>query len=319
MTGKADRVVGTGYKRALRDRVAAYVLTSRSCQRTCQHRRCRVAELEPGCQIRQRRIRSTVGLGLVIRRDAQRRRVDRKVCRVVSDIVVAQHTRGTQHRADRVRTTRNRLTRRAAVARCHAIGDQEPNQRACERWIGSAVSLARRIRRHRSGLLVDREVRSVVRDVVIAQHSPRSQRRTDRVRTAGYRLTHRATVGRCHTIGCQESCERSCQRGIGSTIDLARRIRRHRGSLRIDRKAGSVVGDTVIAQHCGWTQRGADCVRTTKNCLTGRATVGRRYAVRCQEPTERSCERGIGSTIDLARNIRRHRSCLRINRVQYQR
>src|SRR5439155_18936859 len=206
-----------------------------------------------------------------------------EVGRVVSDVVIAEHTRRTQRSTDRIGTAPNRLTGRATVGRRYTVPSQESRERSTERRIWIAISLARPIRRHRCSFRRNGEVGRVVSDVVIAEHTRRTQRSTDRIGTAPNRLTGRATVGRRYTVPSQESRERSTERRIWIAISLARPIRRHRCSFRRNGEVGRVVSDVVIAEHTRRTQRSTDRIGTAPNRLTGRATVGRRYTVPSQE------------------------------------
>ena len=99
-----------------------------------------------------------------------------------------------------------------------------------------------------------------------------------------HRLARRAAVGRRHTIGRQEPAQRARERWVGSAIGLARRIRRHRRSLRIDCEVGSVVSDVVIAQHARGAQRRANCVWASRNGFTRRAAIGRREPSAARNP-----------------------------------
>src|SRR5207237_5359661 len=92
--------------------------------------------------------------------------IDRKMSRVVSDVVIAKHARRRQARTNRVRTARNALTRRAVVGRGYAIRCQESCELSGKRRIGIAINLVRRIRRYRRIALIDGKLSAVASDIV---------------------------------------------------------------------------------------------------------------------------------------------------------
>src|SRR4030066_307132 len=75
---------------------------------------------------------------------------------------------------NRVRTSRNVLTGRAAVRRGHAVGREESGERPGEGRIGVAVGLARGVGGHRRGPGADREERPHEGQVVVAIQSERT-------------------------------------------------------------------------------------------------------------------------------------------------
>ena len=164
--GGSDVVIRQHARRRQRgaDGVAAGVLTRRAAV-ACGHT---VGRHEPAQGTGQGRVGVAVGLALGLGCHRRGLLVDVERRRAVGDVVVAEHRRGTERRADRVRT--DRLAHGAAVGRRHAVGRQEPIQRAREGRVGAAVDLALAVGRDRGTLLGDLEGRRVGGDVVVAEH-----------------------------------------------------------------------------------------------------------------------------------------------------
>src|SRR5436190_1933299 len=112
-------------------------------------------------------VNAAVGLARRIGRDRSVLPVNRELSRVVGDVVVPEHTCRAKRGTDRVRTARDRLTRRAGVGGSHAIACQETYQCTGKGRISAAIDLARGIGRYRSVLLLDREVGGIVGDIVV--------------------------------------------------------------------------------------------------------------------------------------------------------
>ena len=135
------------------------------------------------------------------------------------------------------------------------------------------------VSRDRQQGLVDGEVRRVVGDVVVAQHTGRIQRSADGV--VAHVLTRGASVGRGDTISRQEAAEGSGQGRIRIAVGLAGGVRSDRRVALVDGEVGGVVGDVVVAQHTGRIQRSADGI--VAHVLTRSASVGRGDAIGGQE------------------------------------
>src|SRR5205823_2240073 len=200
-----------------------------------------------------------------VRRDRSILFLDGEVSGVVNDVIIAEHARRTQAGTNRVGTASDCLTRRAAINSSHAIPCEEAKQSAGKAWISTAVNLARRVGCDRSVLPVDREVSGIVRDVVVAEHTRRSQGPTNFVGTARYRLTARAAVGRTHAVGCQESNQCASEGRIGTAISLAGGIGCDRSVLPVNRELSGVVSDVVVPEDTGGSQGRADRVRTSRH------------------------------------------------------
>ena len=96
------------------------------------------------------------------------------------------------------------------------------------------------------------------------------------------------------------------QRRISIPIGLGLSIGRHRKVAGRNCEVGSVVRYVVIAQLARGAQCGTDRVWTSRNRFTRCAAVGRRDAIRSQEPSQRACKREICVAVRLARRIRRY-------------
>src|SRR5205085_988787 len=153
----------------------------------------------------KRRIRTTINLVRRIRGHRRIALVDRKVSRVVSDVVVPKHTCRAERGTNLIGTTGYRLTGRAAVCGSNAVPREEANQGAGKARISAAIDLVRGIRRYRSILLLDGKLGNVINDVVVAEHAGRAERSTNLIGTTGDRLTGRAAKGRGYTIRCEEA------------------------------------------------------------------------------------------------------------------
>src|SRR5205823_9998660 len=119
--------------------------------------------------------------------------------------VVTEYRCRGQGRTDRVRTTGDHLSGRAAVGSSDAVPCQKAYQGAGKGWISAAIDLVRGIRRYRSILLLDGKLGNVINDVVVAEHAGRAERSTNLIGTTGDRLTGRAAIGRGYTIRCEEA------------------------------------------------------------------------------------------------------------------
>src|SRR5207253_1723091 len=240
--------------------------------------------------------------------------LDGELSGVVGDVVVAEHARRAKRGTDRVRTTRDRLTRRAGVGGSDAIACQETYQCTGKGRISAAIGLVRGIGRYRSVLLLNGKLGRVVGDVIVTKYRCRTDRRSDFIGAAGYSLTRSAVIGSSDAIRCQEANQGPGKRWIGAAVDFAGRIRCDRSVLLLDREVGGIVGDIVVPEHTCRRQSRADRVRAARHGFAGRASVGGSDTVACEEPNQCAGKCWIGAAVDLVGRIRCHRSVLFVDR-----
>src|SRR5918993_719202 len=152
---------------------------------------------------------------------------------------------------------------------------------------------------HSNWTLLDGKYSCIVGDIVVAQHTERTERGADRV--ACNRLARCAAVGRRHTIGGQETSERTAQCWIGITVGLAGCNGCPGRVTFVDGEVCAVVGDVVVVENtCGRIQRRADVVGTARHRFAWGAAVACRYCI--GETTATACGQrdGIGITVGLA-------------------
>src|SRR5205823_5712979 len=266
---------------------------------------CHAIAREEACQCAGKgRINLTVGLTCWVRCDRSILFLDGEVSRVVGNVIVAENACRAKRGTDRVRAARDRLAARAAVGGRYAIPGQEASEGPGKGWISAAVSLASGVRCHGSVLLLDSKVRGVVSDVVVAEHTRRSQDPTNFVRTVRYRLTARAAVGHTHAVGCQESNQCASEGRIGTAISLAGGIGCDRSVLPVNRELSGVVSDVVVPEDTGGTQGRADRVRTTRYRFTSSAPIRGRDTIPRQEANEGTSKGRINVTVDLTCCVR---------------
>src|SRR5439155_15954701 len=226
------------------------------------------------------------------------------------DVIVAEHACRNQGRTDHVRTAGHRLTARAAVGGCHAVACEEANKCAGKGWINLTIGLTCWVWCYRSIFLLDRELCGVVGNVVVTEHTCRSQGSADRVRTARYSFTGSAHIRGCDAISCEKATKCAGKGWISTAIGLIGRVRRNRGVLLLDREVSGVIGDVVIAEDTCRSQGSADRVRTTRYSFTGNARIRGRDAIDCDEANKCASKSRISTAISLASYVRRYRSIL---------
>src|SRR5438552_7529057 len=86
----------------------------------------------------------------------------------------------------------------------------------------------------------------------------------------------------------------------------------------VDSELGPSVGDVVIREHPGRSERGADVISGRTGILTGNTSVGRRYSIGEQEArsTARSQPSRLGIAISFAVGIGRPGRVALVDRLQ---
>src|SRR5439155_19938842 len=140
----------------------------------------------------------------------------------------------------------------------------------------------------RSIFRLDRVLCGVVGNVVVTEHTCRSQGSADRVRTVRYSFTGSAHIRGCDAISCEEANKCAGKGWISTAIGLIGRVRRNRGVLLLDRELSGVIGKVVLAEDTCRSQDSADRVRTTRYSLTGSAPIGGSDAIDGEEANQRA-------------------------------
>src|SRR5439155_1573355 len=95
------------------------------------------------------------------------------------------------------------------------------------------------------------------------EHTRRTQRGRNVIRSARYCLAWIAAVCRRYVVASQEVATACGQRiWIRIPVGLAVRVGRPCGGTRVDREARTRIGDAVVGEHARRIQRGSDVIRT---------------------------------------------------------
>ena len=135
--------------------------------------------------------------------------------------------------------------------------------------------------------LVDSEVSSDVGNAVVGQHSCRCEGSAYVIGAARHCLACRSAVSRRHTIcnqeaggGCWWYSTAGSQRiRILGSIRFAVGVRRPSRRTSIDGEAPAPVGDAIVREHAGRSERGGDVIRAAQHRFACSTIVSGGHAI----------------------------------------